>query len=67
MAREKAGGGDSSPYAEVILSVVNDLIRPGADQDAHRHALALAGVAFLTPWPRPICGRPSPRKGFAVL
>jgi hypothetical protein len=50
MARERAAGGDSSPYAEAILSVVSDLIKPGADQDAYRHALALAGVAFLMPY-----------------
>ena len=50
IAREKAAGGDLSPYAEAILSVVSDLIKPGADQDAHRHALALAGVAFLMPY-----------------
>jgi hypothetical protein len=50
MARERATGGDSSPYAESILSVVSDLIKSGSDQDAHRHALALAGVAFMMPY-----------------
>ena len=50
VTREKVGGGDSSPYAEAILSVVNDLIKPDAGQDAHRHALALASVAFLMPY-----------------
>jgi hypothetical protein len=30
--------------------VVNDLIKPDAGQDAHRHALALASVAFLMPY-----------------
>jgi NACHT C-terminal Alpha/Beta 2 len=50
MAREKAAGGDSSAYAEAILSVVSDLIKPGTDQEAHRHALALAAVAFLMPY-----------------
>lgn len=50
MAREKAGGGDSSAYAETILSVVSDLIKPGSDHEAHHHALELAAVAFLMPY-----------------
>ena len=51
MERQNQGSGnDSSPYAEVIIGVIDDLIKPGASDDAHGHALQLAKVAFSMPY-----------------
>jgi hypothetical protein len=51
MEREKRGaGGETTPFADVILAVVNDLAKPEAGDDAHRHALGLANIAFSMPY-----------------
>ena len=51
IARQKpVGGRESSPFADTILAVVNDLAKPDAGGDAHRHALALANIAFSMPY-----------------
>jgi hypothetical protein len=46
----EGGGGDSSPFADAIIAVVDDLIEPGSSDDAHRHALQLAKIAFSMPY-----------------
>lgn len=45
-------GNDShaSPFADSIITVIEDLIKPGSSDDAHRHALQLAKVAFSMPY-----------------
>lgn len=49
-AERQKGGIESSPRADAILSVVSTLVKPNAGEEAHRHALALASVAFLMPY-----------------
>lgn len=39
----------SSPYADAIFAVVDDLIKPGSSDEEHRHALQLSTVAFQMP------------------
>lgn len=46
--RQKRGIASSS-QADAILSVVSTLVKPDAGEEDHRHALALASVAFLVP------------------
>jgi hypothetical protein len=48
-SRRQKGRIESSPRADAILSVVNELLKPDAGEEAHRHAIALASVAFLMP------------------
>ncbi len=48
--RNKGFGGDSSPFAEAIIAVINDLIKPGSGDDDHGHALQLAVVGFSIPY-----------------
>lgn len=43
-------GRESSVLAEAIVAVVNDLVRPDAGDNAHRHALQLAKIAFSMPY-----------------
>jgi hypothetical protein len=49
MQRE-GGGWDTSPFADPIIAVINNLTRPGSTDDAHRHALQLAKIAFSMPY-----------------
>lgn len=39
----------SSPYADAIFAVVDDLIKPGSSDEEHRHALQLSTVALQMP------------------
>jgi hypothetical protein len=39
----------SSPYADAIFAVVDDLIKPESSNEEHRHALQLATVALRMP------------------
>jgi cytochrome c553 len=48
-ARRQKGGIESSPRADAILSVVNELVKPDAGEEVDRHAIALASVALLMP------------------
>ncbi|MGD0265074.1 MAG: hypothetical protein ABSD47_08990 [Candidatus Methylomirabilota bacterium] len=48
--RERGGEGDSSPFSDAIIAVVDDLAKPGASDNAHRHALQLAKIAFSMPY-----------------
>lgn len=41
---------ESSPFAEAIFAVVDDLIKPGSNDDDNRHALRLAKIAFSMPY-----------------
>jgi hypothetical protein len=43
------GSPASSPYADAIFAVVDDLIKPGSCDEEHRHALQLATVALRMP------------------
>jgi hypothetical protein len=47
--KRKKGGIESSLQADAILSVVSSLAKGDAGEEAHRHAIALASVAFLMP------------------
>ena len=47
--REKPGGGASSPFADAIFAVIDDLIKPGSSEENYRHALQLAVVGFSMP------------------
>ena len=49
-ARQQGTPLESSALAEVIITVVNDLVTPKAGEEAHRHALRLATVAFRMPY-----------------
>ncbi|HXK27228.1 MAG TPA: hypothetical protein VJ646_03125 [Candidatus Binatia bacterium] len=49
-SRERGGEGDSSPFADAILAVVEDLMKSGSSDDAQRHALQLAKIAFSMPY-----------------
>ena len=48
--RNQGLGGDPSPFAEAIIAVINDFIKPGSGDDDHRHALQLAVVGFSMPY-----------------
>ena len=50
--RLKHGTAASEPksFAADIIAVVNDLIGPGSDDEAHAHAMQLACVAFSMPY-----------------
>jgi len=48
--QRQSAGGNSTAFAEAILSVVRDLIRPDQGEDARGHALELASVAFGMPY-----------------
>jgi hypothetical protein len=48
--RQGQGGGNSSPFADAIIAVIEDLIKPDSSDDSHRHALQLAKVAFSMPY-----------------
>jgi hypothetical protein len=48
--RQKAPGGPSSPFADAIFTVIDDLIKPGSSDEDHRHALELANVALSMPY-----------------
>ena len=48
--QNRGGGGEPAPFADAILAVVNDLAKPEAGDDAHRHALGLANIAFSMPY-----------------
>ena len=51
MERRNEGlGGDPSPFAEAIIAVINDFIKPGSGDDDHGHALQLAVVGFSMPY-----------------
>ena len=43
------GSPASSPYADAIFAVVDDLIKPGSSDEEHRHAQQLATVALRMP------------------
>jgi len=43
------GSPATSPYADAIFAVVDDLIKPGSSDEEHRHALQLAIVALRMP------------------
>lgn len=43
------GSPASSPYADAIFAVVDDLIKPGSSDEQHHHALQLATVALRMP------------------
>jgi hypothetical protein len=43
------GSSASSPYADAIFAVVDDLVKPGSSDEEHRHALQLATVALRMP------------------
>lgn len=43
-------GAKSSGFAEAILSVVRDLIRPDRGKEAHDHGLELAAIALTMPY-----------------
>jgi hypothetical protein len=47
--REKAGGAASSPFADAIFDVVDDLIKSASSEEDHRHAVQLAVVGFSMP------------------
>jgi len=48
--QERGSDSDSSPLSDAIIAVVDDLAKPGATEDAHRHALELAKIAFSMPY-----------------
>jgi hypothetical protein len=48
--RARVGGGSSSPFADAIFAVVDELIKPGSSDEEHRHALQLATVALSMPY-----------------
>jgi CheY-like chemotaxis protein len=48
--RGRIGGVASSPFADAIFAVVDDLIKPGSSGEDHRHALQLAMVALSMPY-----------------
>jgi hypothetical protein len=48
--QNQVGASDASPFAEAIIAVIDDLIKPSASDDAHGHALQLAKVAFSMPY-----------------
>jgi hypothetical protein len=51
MERQNQGSGsDASPFAEAVIAVIVDLIKPGTSDEAHGHALQLAKVAFSMPY-----------------
>ena len=51
MERQNQGSeSDDSPFAEAIIAVIDDLMKPGTSDDAHGHALQLAKVAFSLPY-----------------
>jgi hypothetical protein len=39
-----------SEFADAIIAVVNDLLKPDLSEEAHRHALGLATIAFKMPY-----------------
>lgn len=41
---------EPSEFSDAIITVINDLVRPDSGEDAHRHALQLARVAFSMPY-----------------
>ena len=43
------GSPATSPYADAIFAVVDDLMKPGSSDEEHRHALQLAIVALRMP------------------
>lgn len=47
---KQAIGAKSSPFVEMILSVVRELIQPDKGKEAHSHALELASIAFSMPY-----------------
>jgi hypothetical protein len=48
--RQSGSRGETQAFVNDILAVVDDLIRPGADDADYRHALRLATVAFSMPY-----------------
>lgn len=48
--QNQSSGGSTSPFAEAIIAVIDDFIKPGSSDDAHCHALQLATVAFSMPY-----------------
>ena len=51
LARGNQGsGGDTSGFAEAIIAVINNFIKPGSSDDDHSHALQLAVVGFSMPY-----------------
>jgi hypothetical protein len=48
--QNRRGDGDSSPFADAICAVIDDLAKPEAGVNAHRHALQLANIAFSMPY-----------------
>lgn len=47
--RARVGGGVSSPFADAIFAVVDDLRKPETKGEEHRHAVQLAMVALSMP------------------
>jgi hypothetical protein len=41
---------ETSPFADAIISVIDDLVKPGSSPDDHRQALQLAKTAFSMPY-----------------
>ena len=48
--RQSGTGGNTHGFVNDILAVVDDLIRPGAEDADYKHALGLAAVAFTMPY-----------------
>jgi hypothetical protein len=46
----RGDGGASSPFADAIITVIDDTTRPGSSEEAISHALQLAKVAFSMPY-----------------
>jgi hypothetical protein len=41
---------ESSSFSDAIFAVIDDLVKPDAGEQAHRHALELATIAFSLPY-----------------
>jgi hypothetical protein len=48
--RQSGSVGGTHVFVNEILAVVDDLIKPGAEEDDYKHALKLARVAFSMPY-----------------
>jgi len=48
--QDRSTGRESSAFADAVIAVVNDLVKADSGEDAHRHALELAKIAFSMPY-----------------
>jgi hypothetical protein len=48
--QKRASDQESSPFTEVIIQLIDKLVKPGSSDSNHRHALQLAKIAFSMPY-----------------